>query len=59
MKRLLVVVVLDLVTTVGVATHVLADFSRHFTPTLVAQEGAARITVYITGRVGSRYAPPI
>jgi hypothetical protein len=51
MKRLLIVVALGLVT---IALPQLADLSHHFTPTLVAQEEPAKITVYIT-RTGEKY----
>jgi micrococcal nuclease len=51
MKRLLLVVALGLLNIVP--QHV-ADLSHSFTPTLIAQEDPARITVYIT-RTGEKY----
>jgi hypothetical protein len=53
-QRLLLVVALGLVCTLGVAQQHPLDLSHHLTPTLIAQEDPARITVYIT-LTGEKY----
>lgn len=54
MKRLLLVATLGLVVAFGFVPQQVAQLSGHLTPTLVAQEDPAKITVYIT-RTGEKY----